>query len=62
MGLPHFITSLNPRRRSDSEKGDSALNVGHALANLEAMQWLLFLSGFLAWSMDAFDFFSVSLT
>lgn len=62
MALPKFITSLDPRRRSDDEKGTGVLNVGHALAQLELMQWLLFLSGFLAWSMDAFDFFSVSLT
>ncbi|KAG9021918.1 hypothetical protein FS837_006865, partial [Tulasnella sp. UAMH 9824] len=62
MAIPYFIKSLDPRRRSDDEKGTNVLNIGHALANLEPMQWLLFLSGFLAWSMDAFDFFSVSLT
>ncbi|KAG8911293.1 hypothetical protein FRC01_005793 [Tulasnella sp. 417] len=62
MAVPYFIKSLDPRRRADDEKGTNVLNVGTALANLDLMQWLLFLSGFLAWSMDAFDFFSVSLT
>ncbi|KAI5288155.1 hypothetical protein KEM52_001281 [Ascosphaera acerosa] len=32
------------------------------LAMLGWMQWLQFLCGFLAWSWDAFDFFTVSLT
>lgn len=30
--------------------------------SLNLMQWLLFISGFIAWTMDAYDFFSVSLT
>lgn len=29
---------------------------------LNRQQWLFFLVGFLAWSWDAFDFFTVSLT
>ena len=32
------------------------------LAMLNLQQWLFFLVGFFAWSWDAFDFFTVSLT
>jgi SHS family lactate transporter-like MFS transporter len=32
------------------------------LAMLNTQQWLFFLVAFLAWSWDAFDFFTVSLT
>lgn len=29
---------------------------------LDRHQWLMFLAGFLGWTWDAFDFFTVSLT
>ncbi|KAG8850925.1 hypothetical protein FRB96_009558 [Tulasnella sp. 330] len=61
MALPAFITSLAPPKRSQADK-DAALNPIQLLMSLTTMQYLLFLSGFLAWSMDAYDFFSVSLT
>jgi SHS family lactate transporter-like MFS transporter len=32
------------------------------LAMLNRMQWAFFFVGFIAWSWDAFDFFTVSLT
>lgn len=32
------------------------------LAMLNGQQWLFFLVGFIAWTWDAFDFFTVSLT
>ena len=32
------------------------------LRDLDRYQWLMFFSGFLAWTWDAFDFFTVSLT
>lgn len=32
------------------------------LAKLNLQQWLFFLVAFIAWSWDAFDFFTVSLT
>jgi SHS family lactate transporter-like MFS transporter len=40
----------------------NAPNPFHALALLNTQQWLFFLVAFLAWSWDAFDFFTVSLT
>jgi SHS family lactate transporter-like MFS transporter len=32
------------------------------LRDLDRHQWLMFFSGFLGWTWDAFDFFTVSLT
>lgn len=32
------------------------------LRDLSRHQWLMFLSGFLGWIWDAFDFFSVTMT
>jgi SHS family lactate transporter-like MFS transporter len=32
------------------------------LRELDRYQWLMFFSGFLGWTWDAFDFFTVSLT
>lgn len=33
----------------------------HILRELDRHQWLMFLAGFLGWTWDAFDFFTVSL-
>ncbi|KAI5288912.1 hypothetical protein KEM54_004679, partial [Ascosphaera aggregata] len=41
---------------------DPLANPFKLLAVLNTMQWLQFLCGFLAWSWDSFDFFTVSLT
>lgn len=41
---------------------NKAPNPFKLLAMLSGRQWLFFLVGFLAWSWDAFDFFTVSLT
>ncbi|KAJ9498335.1 hypothetical protein H2202_006022 [Exophiala xenobiotica] len=49
------ITSLKPPRTK----------LGHPyyiLKELDKHQWLMFLVGFLGWTWDAFDFFTVSLT
>ena len=48
-------TSLKPPR---SKLG----NPIHILSQLDRHQWLLFSVGFLGWTWDAFDFFTVSLT
>ena len=49
------ITTLKPPM-------DRVLNPFKLLAMLNTQQWLFFLVAFLAWSWDAFDFFTVSLT
>lgn len=41
---------------------NKAPNPFKALALLNFQQWMFFLVAFLAWSWDAFDFFTVSLT
>lgn len=49
------LTTLKPTR-------DKAPNPFKLLAMLNTQQWLFFLVAFFAWSWDAFDFFTVSLT
>lgn len=41
---------------------NKAPNPIKALALLNFQQWMFFLVAFFAWSWDAFDFFTVSLT
>lgn len=41
---------------------NKAPNPLKALALLNRQQWLFFLVAFFAWTWDAFDFFTVSLT
>lgn len=55
---PRFLTSLVPRREMRTQ-GRPLLEV---LASLTWVQWGLFWSGWLAWTCDAVDFFSVSLS
>jgi len=40
----------------------SLANPYRILKELDNHQWLMFLAGFLGWTWDAFDFFTVSLT
>jgi len=49
------ISSLKPPM-------DHAPNPFKLLAMLNFQQWMFFLVGFIAWTWDAFDFFTVSLT
>ncbi|KAI0667769.1 MFS general substrate transporter [Trametes maxima] len=55
---PRFIRNLVPRREKRTE-GRPLLDV---LATLTWVQWGHFWSGWLAWTCDAIDFFSVSLS
>lgn len=48
-------TSLKP-------PGTKLRNPIAVLRELDKHQWLMFLVGFLGWTWDAFDFFTVSLT
>lgn len=48
------ITSLQPPRAK-------LRNPIHILRELDKHQWLMFFAGFLGWTWDAFDFFTVSL-
>ncbi|KAI0438710.1 carboxylic acid transporter [Xylaria telfairii] len=48
------LTSLKPPKTK-------LRNPIHVLSDLDSHQWLMFSVGFLAWTWDAFDFFTVSL-
>jgi len=54
---PYFIRNLIPKR--ENREGQKPLLT--ALAGLSLMQWSMIFSGWLAWTCDAMDFFSVSL-
>ncbi|KAK0187495.1 carboxylic acid transporter [Armillaria mellea] len=56
---PYFLLSLIPRRQKNDKEARPLLTV---LAGLSWIQWAHFFSGWLAWTCDAIDFFSVSLT
>lgn len=57
MPAPYFVRNLVPRRDRADNSG-----VVPALKSLTLVQWAQFWSGWLAWTCDALDFFSVSLT
>lgn len=48
------LTSLKPPKTK-------LRNPIHVLSDLDSHQWLMFSVGFLSWTWDAFDFFTVSL-
>ncbi|KAG8214309.1 carboxylic acid transporter protein [Butyriboletus roseoflavus] len=56
--MSRFITNLVPKR----EKSTSTSGVFAAIKSLTWIQWAQFISGWLAWTCDAFDFFSVALS
>ncbi|KAG6896339.1 hypothetical protein C0992_008862 [Termitomyces sp. T32_za158] len=55
---PSFLKNLVPPR----EERAQARPLLQVLLSLTWVQWALFFSGWLAWTCDAIDFFSVSLT
>ncbi|TNY18325.1 carboxylic acid transporter [Rhodotorula diobovata] len=57
--LSAFVANL-PRPPPASNR--ESINVFKVLRSMTAMQWLFFASGWIAWTVDAIDFFSVSLS
>lgn len=56
-------TSFEPPWKGIFVKTGRPLDNPFTLARkLTGLQWLLFIAGWLAWTLDAYDFFSVSLT
>ncbi|KAF8965854.1 MFS general substrate transporter [Flammula alnicola] len=55
---PYFLRNLVPKR----ERRDNARPLLTVLGEITWTQWALFFSGWLAWTCDAIDFFSVSLS
>lgn len=58
MRLPYFVRNLIPRR----EQVEHARPLRVALGEVSPVQWALFLAGWMAWTCDAMDFFTVSLS
>ncbi|KAL8827640.1 MAG: hypothetical protein Q9170_006932 [Blastenia crenularia] len=59
MSLRRYLATRIPTLRPPMAKAPSPFKL---LALLNLQQWLFFLVAFIAWSWDAFDFFTVSLT
>lgn len=55
---PYFLRNLLPRR----QEGEKARPLLQVLQSLTWLQWAQFVCGWIAWSCDALDFFSVSLS
>jgi SHS family lactate transporter-like MFS transporter len=55
---PYFLRNLIPRK----QKTEHHRSLYQAVATITLVQWGLFLTGWLAWTCDAIDFFSVSLS
>ncbi|KAI0059594.1 MFS general substrate transporter [Artomyces pyxidatus] len=55
---PYFLQNIIPRR----QPGNEGRPLVQVLLSLTWVQWALFWSGWLAWTCDAVDFFSVSLS
>lgn len=59
MGVGRYLATRAPTLKPPMNKAPNPFKL---LALLNVQQWMFFLVGFLAWSWDAFDFFTVSLT
>ncbi len=59
MGVGRYLATRAPTLKPPMNKAPNPFKL---LAMLNVQQWMFFLVGFLAWSWDAFDFFTVSLT
>ncbi|TFK97859.1 major facilitator superfamily domain-containing protein [Pterulicium gracile] len=55
---PYFLRNLIPKKEAD-QSSRSLLTI---LGSLTKLQWAMFISGWLAWTCDGIDFFSVSLS
>ncbi|KAI0299688.1 MFS general substrate transporter [Multifurca ochricompacta] len=56
---PYFIRNLLPRRQA---RDANRRPLGPLLRSLTLIQWAQFLTGWLAWTCDAIDFFNVALS
>ena len=59
MSIGRYFATRLPTLKPPMHK---AANPFKLLAQLNTQQWLFFLVAFIAWTWDAFDFFTVSLT
>lgn len=59
MSVGRYVATRIPTLKPPMAKAPNPFKL---LALLNTQQWLFFLVAFFAWSWDAFDFFTVSLT
>lgn len=59
MGVGRYLATRLPTLKPPMNKAPNPFKL---LALLNFQQWMFFLVGFIAWTWDAFDFFTVSLT
>jgi SHS family lactate transporter-like MFS transporter len=59
VSFAQYLSTRLPTLRPPMHKTDNPFKL---LASLSRQQWLFFLVGWLGWTFDAFDFFTVSLT
>ncbi|KAF2465714.1 carboxylic acid transporter protein-like protein [Lindgomyces ingoldianus] len=59
MSIGHYVATRVPTLKPVMDKVENPFKL---LALLNLQQWMFFLVAFFAWSWDAFDFFTVSLT
>ncbi|KXL47272.1 hypothetical protein M433DRAFT_71058 [Acidomyces richmondensis BFW] len=59
MSVGRYLATRLPTLKPPMDKVENPFKL---LAMLKVKQWLFFLCAFIAWSWDAFDFFTVSLT
>lgn len=59
MGIGRYLATRLPTLKPPMAKAPNPIKL---IRLLNTQQWLFFLVAFLAWSWDAFDFFTVSLT
>ena len=59
MTIGQYVATRIPSLRPPMNKAPNPFKL---VAMLNFQQWMFFLVGFLGWSWDAFDFFTVSLT
>jgi SHS family lactate transporter-like MFS transporter len=57
---PYFLRNLIPKR--EKKEHDDSRPLLEVLKSLTWLQWAMFASGWLAWTCDGIDFFSVSLS
>lgn len=59
MSIGHYIATRIPTLKPPMHKAPNPFKL---LAMLNFQQWMFFFVAFIAWTWDAFDFFTVSLT
>ncbi|GMK58600.1 hypothetical protein CspeluHIS016_0600420 [Cutaneotrichosporon spelunceum] len=57
-----FLRAMIPSWKTERSADDVIYNPFRLLGMVKAMDWLYFISGWFAWTVDGFDFFTVTVT